>query len=84
MRRSLLVACCSYLLVSCVATYPRPVTTEAPVNNHQYQVDYLFEHEGCKVYRFYDQGNFVYFTNCTDMAVKVTDSTQVINSMRRR
>ena len=31
-------------------------------NNTTYKVSYLFEHDGCRVYRFYDRGNYVYFT----------------------
>ena len=29
-------------------------------NNSTYTVSYLFEHDGCKVYRFYDKGNYVH------------------------
>lgn len=32
--------------------------------NQNFEVDTLFEHDGCKVYRFSDAGNFRYFTNC--------------------
>lgn len=31
-------------------------------NNKTYKIDYLFEQDGNKVYRFYDMGNYVYFT----------------------
>ena len=31
--------------------------------NVNFKVDFLFEHDGCKVYRFTD-GRDVYFTNC--------------------
>ncbi|MDD2197124.1 MAG: DUF4884 domain-containing protein [Bacteroidales bacterium] len=41
-----------------------PVETLKPQSNPTYKVEYLFEHDGCKVYRFYDRGNYVYFTNC--------------------
>lgn len=62
-----------------------PVSSEQPVNNQTYQVDYLFEHDGCKVYRFYDRGNYVYFTNCQgDVTAIKNDSTaeRVTNSVR--
>ena len=36
-------------------------------NNSTYTVSYLFEHDGCKVYRFYDKGNYVYFTTRGDV-----------------
>lgn len=47
-------------------------------NNETYTVEYLFEHDGCKVYRFMDWGNrYVYFTNCNGSVTSSTaDSTQ--------
>jgi hypothetical protein len=42
----------------------RPLTQAPSQNNRTYEVSYLFEHDGCKVYRFYDMGNYVYFSNC--------------------
>ena len=67
----------SVLLLSCF--YGNPVT------NQSYQVDYLFEHDGCKVYRFYDRGQYVYFTNCQGEVTSIkNDSTavRVTNSVR--
>ncbi len=58
----------------------QPVKEEITKNNQDYTVDYLFEHEGCKVYRFYDRGKYVYFTNCSGEAIAKTDSTTVTNS----
>ncbi len=53
-------------------------------NNKTYEVDYLFEHDGCKVYRFYDKGNYVYFTNCRGEAIVKTDSTEIRNTIIRQ
>lgn len=33
-------------------------------DNSNFQVDLLFEHDGCKVYRFYDHRS-VYYTDCS-------------------
>lgn len=33
--------------------------------NQNFSVDLLFEHDGCKVYRFYDHGGARYYTNCS-------------------
>lgn len=66
---------------SCYTSYP--ITTEEPKNNVTYTVDYLFEHDGCKVYRFYDRGEYIYFTNCNGEAIRKTDSTSIRNSIRR-
>jgi hypothetical protein len=54
-----------------------PISKVIPENNKTYQVDFLFEHDGCKVYRFLDNGNYVYFTNCKGDVTGITsDSTQ--------
>ncbi len=72
----LLMAAASVLVFSC--TVRRPVTSAIPENNDSYKVHYLFEHDGCKVYRFRDQGNYVYFTNCYgDVTAVTSDSTQI-------
>ena len=31
---------------------------------HDFDVQFLFETDGVKVYRFYDSGDYIYFTNC--------------------
>jgi Domain of unknown function (DUF4884) len=60
-----------------------PLQTKESENNKTYDVDYLFEHDGCKVYRFNDRGHYVYFTNCNGEAITKTDSTEVRNKIRR-
>jgi len=63
-------------LFSCVSQ--RSISKLAPSNNATYKVEYLFEHDGCKVYRFWDNGHFVYFTNCSNIITSVeNDSTQI-------
>ena len=59
-----------------------PITREPAHNNQDYTVAYLFEHDGCKVYRFWDRDYYVYFTNCNGEAVARTDSTAVKNETR--
>ncbi|HNX55996.1 MAG TPA: DUF4884 domain-containing protein [Prolixibacteraceae bacterium] len=64
----------------------QPISTLKPSNNETYAVDYLFEHDGCKVYRFQDMGRWVYFTNCSgDVTSFQNDSThtRVINTTRK-
>jgi hypothetical protein len=55
------------LLPVFMSCYPTriPVSSSGADNNQTYKVDFLFEHEGCKVYRFYDMGKYVYFINST-------------------
>ena len=53
-----------------------PISKQNAKNNMTYKVEYLFEHDGCKVYRFYDNGNYVYFTSCKGETTSVlSDST---------
>jgi hypothetical protein len=71
-----------FLCSACVTQRQQPLTTTPPENNTTYKVEYLFEHEGCKIYRFYDRGNYVYFTNCNGEAINQSDSTVIRNSTR--
>lgn len=61
-----------------------PIAKSAPDNNPSYKVEYLFEHDGCKVYRFMDMGNYIYFTNCQgDVTSIENDSVRHVNKIRR-
>ncbi|MEO6191274.1 MAG: DUF4884 domain-containing protein [Saprospiraceae bacterium] len=61
---------------SCVT--PVPISKTKPKNNKTYEIEYLFEQDGCKVYRFYDYGHYVYFTNCNNSTTSiVNDSIQI-------
>jgi hypothetical protein len=82
MKFFLPIAIIVFFLASGCATSV-PLETKESENNQTYKVDYLFEHEGCKVYRFYDRGNYVYFTNCQGEAIATTDSTETRNRIRR-
>lgn len=61
-------------ITSCYTTIP--LENRPSENNDTYTISYLFEHEGCKVYRFYDQGNYVYFTTRGEVTAIKNDSTQ--------
>ncbi len=63
----------------------KPLMKVTSDNNKTYDVDYLFEHDGCKVYRFEDMGNYVYFTNCKGEVTSLerdSAKTRVINVVR--
>ncbi len=65
-----------FLFQSCLTE--QPLAIKKADNNRTYTVEYLFEHDGCKVYRFRDNGNFVYFTNCNNSSTSVlNDSVQI-------
>lgn len=72
------------VLIIGVGCMQRPIETIRPYNNDTYSVQYLFEHDGCKVYRFIDRGQCVYFTNCWGETISKTDSTQTRNTTNMR
>ncbi|MBP1638045.1 MAG: hypothetical protein H6Q18_834 [Bacteroidetes bacterium] len=73
MKTLYIIAIC-LLSTSCIVN--RPLTVQPSENNNTYTIEYLFEHEGCKVYRFLDRGYYVYFTNCNGTVTSVSnDST---------
>ena len=74
---SILLLIIAGVTISC-DTKKIPISRQIPQNNETYRVDYLFEYEGCKVYRFYDNGNYVYFTNCAGSVTSISnDSSKV-------
>ncbi len=60
--KSYLLTISGFVFISCAIQ--QPIEKKKPENNATYEVEYLFEHDGCKVYRFLDNGHYVYFTNC--------------------
>lgn len=58
----------------------RPVEYEPPIVRKDYKIEFLFEHEGCKVYKFNDDGRIVYFTNCRGETTATTDTTVIRNT----
>lgn len=47
-------------IISCTRPAKETVTSDNP----SFQVELLFEVDGCKVYRFTDNGGYKYFSNC--------------------
>ena len=83
MVKTFLILLVGFICFSC--TVSKPIAVVAPGNNKTYRVDYLFEHDGCKVYRFYDKGNYVYFTNCNGEAIAIANDsteTRIINTTK--
>jgi hypothetical protein len=64
--------------IVCLSSCAGPIYSKPAENNIGYTVDYLFEHDGCKVYCFRDNGNYVYFTNCAGNVTSIArDSIRV-------
>jgi Domain of unknown function (DUF4884) len=67
--------CILFSLESC-RSVEVPISTQRASNNNTYKISFLFEHDGCKVYRFEDGGQLIYFTSCNGETTKLqTDST---------
>ena len=62
-----------FVLSACAS----PILVSSAQNNPDYTVSYLFEHDGCRVYRFYDgwSRSYVYFTTQGDVTSIPNDST---------
>ncbi|MBD8984400.1 MAG: DUF4884 domain-containing protein, partial [Bacteroides cellulosilyticus] len=66
----------SFIVMGITSCYTAiPLKEGKSENNTTYKVSYLFEHDGCRVYRFYDRGNYVYFTTRGDVTAIKNDST---------
>ena len=67
MKRAIAIAACALVLAAC--GNPAEHSTPAGVG---FNVDRLFTHEGCTVYRFSDAGWYRYFTKCAGAASSST------------
>ena len=66
----------SFIVMGITSCYTAiPLKEGKSENNTTYKVSYLFEHDGCRVYRFYDRGNYVYFTTRGDVTAIKNVST---------
>jgi hypothetical protein len=72
----LFVTFCFLIAMQSCRSIEVPISTQRANNNNTYKVSFLFEHDGCKAYRFEDGGQFIYFTSCNGETIKLqTDST---------
>lgn len=55
----LLLAICITFCAGCL----KPALQKAQTSNSNFTVHLLFEHDGVKVYRFYDNGEAIYYTD---------------------
>ena len=53
---------CVLLTLTLMGCLNEPQSVEHVGKNDKFQVEYLFEKDGIKMYRFYDGGYFHYFT----------------------
>jgi hypothetical protein len=58
--RNLIIILFCLVALNCVKD---PINV-SKTNNENYEVSFLFEFEGCRIYRFHDGGYNRYFSNC--------------------
>jgi hypothetical protein len=80
-KKSLLLASLTLTFIACA---PKVIYEKEAANNKEYKVSYLFEHDGCKVYRFYDHGTYIYFTNCEGETMQADSTAKIRNRTTRR
>jgi hypothetical protein len=66
MLKTVITATLALSLVGC----SKPAEYQASTNNPEFKVERLLEHEGCKVYRFWDN-RYVYYVVCLADATHV-------------
>ena len=59
MKNTLIIAL-ALIMLGCGKKAKEKIQT----NNSEIKIDLLFEHDGCKIYRFTDGGHDVYWTDC--------------------
>lgn len=69
-------------IVGCDSVEKKPLQEVVTVNG--YPVKRLFEYDGCKVYKFSDEGYFRYFTNCSSTEYQINYSCGGKGQMCRR
>jgi hypothetical protein len=62
MKRGILRALAVGVILLVVGCFNEPQSVELTGKDYKFQIEYLFEKDGIKMYRFYDGGNYHYFT----------------------
>jgi len=63
------------LLIGLAGCAADPISTHK-TDNQNVSVDLLFEHDGCTVYRFYDDGRYHYYAKCPNASASTTTQQQ--------
>lgn len=73
-----LIAAAAVFLVSC----NKQAQETIQIQNSEFKVDFLFENDGCKVYRFFDGGRAIYYTDCKGETTAIHTESAGKNSRR--
>lgn len=63
------------LIALIFASCKREAQQQVQSTNSNFQVELLFEADGCKIYRFFDGGYYRYFTTCKGSVSWTTTET---------
>lgn len=61
MKNHIISALLAIATLICIGCNKEAVSTET---KGEFKIEFLFEHEGCKVYRFNDGGHYIYYSDC--------------------
>lgn len=70
------------LLYSCIPQ--KAISVQKAKNNKDYKIEYLFAHDGCKMYKFQDGFNWIYFSNCNGDTTYNQGDTIMTRSINRK
>lgn len=54
----------TFLIVAFVNSFSEEDKPKETIQNGDYKLELLFEQNGCKMYRFHDNGRYVYWSDC--------------------
>jgi len=75
-RHAVALAAPLFVAASAAACVASPMETRAS-NNPEIDVEVLFQHDGCTVYRFRDGSTHHYFARCVGPAATTTTTTMI-------
>jgi hypothetical protein len=71
---------CTIVLISCMN---KPHSVEHLGKDDAFKVEYLFEKDGIKMYRFFDGGRFHYFTSLNQTITTHKHDDEIINTIQK-
>jgi hypothetical protein len=76
---ALLSICGAALILSGCGQKDAQSTSQS--SNPGISVDFLFEHDGCKLYRFNDNGHSVYYSKCMSSSTVSWNETEMVGKV---
>ncbi len=80
MKNNIVLLLTATIVLSFCSCGSIPLSQGPSYNNPTYDVSYLFEHEGVKIFRFYDMGHYVYFSHPVSDIYSVKDDSTMLKT----